>query len=218
MRVHYSGHNNRVRDSPPSIWQGINAYRESTMTAMAAKPTDAFIDELEEIRSEWQNTARPRRSQRTREEAAAAKRRSLRGGSNNHTFTGEQYLNCTDKGLRRIQLQKMMDEGGQTNFGGPIPCHIELARWEANAYGLSNEEITQLERDDQAPEELITGGWRIATARHQPFPITSGLSYEGEGGRYVESLHSPEKIAARLAALRQQFEAWGVEDIDRAMA
>src|SRR5579884_2794095 len=106
------------------------------MAAREAKPGELFIEELEEIRSEWPHSG-PRTGARTREDGAANRRRSLRGGSNNHTFTGEQYLNCPDKALRRIHLQKMMDEGGQTNFGGPIPCHIELAKWEANAYGVS---------------------------------------------------------------------------------
>ena len=117
-----------------------------------------------------------------------------------------------------MHLQKIMDEGGQSNFGGPIPSHITLQRWEANAFGVSDHEVKQLEQEDQTPENLITGGWRIYVTRHEPFPLTTGLSYEGEGGRYIESLRAPEKITARLDALRKQFEEWDVDDIEKAMA
>jgi pyrroloquinoline quinone (PQQ) biosynthesis protein C len=187
------------------------------MTAIDAKPGEDFIEELEAIRDSWGGEDRSARGARSREQAADARRKSLRGSSNNHAFTGEQYLNCTDKSLRRIHLQKIMDEGGQTNFGGPIPSHILLAKWEAEGYGVPTEEIQRLEHEDQTPENLITGGWRIYTTRHEPFPITTGLSYEGEGGRYIESMRNPEKIKTRLDALRQQFEEWDVDDVDKAM-
>lgn len=207
----------RVIDSANTQSEPSGFQEERAMTAIEAIPGEAFVDELEEIRGEWQRGDR-RGGDRSRDEAADARRRGLRGGSNNHTFTGEQYLNCTDKVMRRKHLQKIMDEGGQSNFGGPIPSHITLQKWEANAYGLTDEEIQILEQEDLTPENLITGGWRIFVTRHEPFPITTGLSYEGEGGRYMESLREPEKIAARLEALRRQFESWGIEDIDRAMA
>jgi len=187
------------------------------MAAIDAKPGADFIEELETIRDSWTSEERGARAARTRQAAADARRRSLKGGSNNHAFTGEQFLNCTDKRLRRIHLQKIMDEGGQTNFGGPIPSHILLAKWEAEACGVSSEEIERLEREDQTPENLITGGWRIYTTRHEPFPITTGLSYEGEGGRYIEAMRNPEKIRTRLDALRKQYEEWDVDDLDKAM-
>ena len=187
------------------------------MAAIDAKPGEAFIEELEEIRDSWKGEDRSARSARSKEQAAEARRKGLRGGSNNHAFTGEQYLNCPDKTLRRKQLQKIMDEGGQTYFGGPIPSHILLQHWEANACGVTDEEIEQLERADQTPENLITGGWRIYTTRHEPFPITTGLSYEGEGGRYIEAMRDPDRIKRRLDALRKQFEEWDVDDIEKAM-
>ena len=187
------------------------------MTATDAKPGEDFIEELEAIRDSWGGEDRSARGARSRDQAADTRRKSLRGSSNNHAFTGEQYLNCPDKELRRKQLQKIMDEGGQSNFGGPIPSHILLAKWEAEGYGVPREEIERLEHEDQTPENLITGGWRIYTTRHEPFPITTGLSYEGEGGRYIESMRNPERIQKRLEALRQQFEEWDVDDVDRAM-
>ena len=91
---------------------------EDEMTAIDAKPGEDFIEELEDIRDSWTGEDRSARGARSREQAADARRKSLRGSSNNHAFTGEQYLNCTDKSLRRIHLQKIMDESGQTNFRG----------------------------------------------------------------------------------------------------
>jgi hypothetical protein len=174
------------------------------MAMMAEKSGDAFIDELEEIRSEWPSSQRARSGPRTREDGAAAKRRSLRGGViNNHAFIGEQYLNCPDKAVRRKQLQKIMDEGGQIYFGGPIVSHPLLAHWEANAYGLSDEEIAQLEQEDLTPENLVAVGWRISTTRHAPWPIAIGTSYVGEGGTYLRAMREPEKVTAEIEELRQ---------------
>src|SRR5438067_12234934 len=136
--------------------------------AIAAKPGDAYIDELEAIRDEWIANEGPRDRPKSREQGAEGRRRSLKSGSNNHAFTGEQYLNCPDKALRRIHLTKIMDESGQSNFGGPVPSHILLAEWEAQAYGVSQEEIDRLRNEDQTPENLVTGGWRIYTTRHDP--------------------------------------------------
>src|SRR5438552_2792516 len=60
------------------------------------------------------------------------------------------------------------------------------------------------------------GGWTISAARREPIQTTTGVSYEGEGGRYIESMRDPEGIKKRLDALRQQFEEWDVDDIDKA--
>jgi pyrroloquinoline quinone (PQQ) biosynthesis protein C len=190
------------------------------VAAIDAKPGNAFIEELEEIRSGWQQRgSRPRSGAQTREEGAAARRRSLHGGLiNNHAFIGEQYLNCDNKAVRRKQLQKIMDEGGQTNFGGPVVSHPLLANWEAQAYGVSEEEIRQLEQEDLTPEALIVGGWRIYTTRHEPWPIAIGTSYVGEGGTYLRAVQEPEKVNAEIEELRRKFESWGVEDLEKATA
>jgi pyrroloquinoline quinone (PQQ) biosynthesis protein C len=111
-----------------------------------------------------------------------------------------------------------MDEGGQSYFGGPIPSHPTLAKWEANAYGLSDEEITALEQEDIAAEDLVSRGWRIWMTRNEPWAVGIGTSYVGEGGTYLRSVHEPEKVSAELAELRKKFESWGVEDLDKAMA
>ncbi len=189
------------------------------MAATDARPGDAFVEELEHIREEYammQN--QPRRESKTREEGAASRRRSLRGGSDNHAFTGEQWLRCPDKTIRRKQLQKSMDEGGQSYFGGAIPSHPTLAKWEANAYGLTDAEIAEIEQQDLTPEQLIARGWRISTCRNAPWPIGIGTSYVGEGGVYLRSVNEPEKVAAEIDALRKKFEEWDVDDLDKATA
>lgn len=187
------------------------------MATTEVLPGEALIDELNEIRGELRMSA-SRRGPRTREEGAASRRKGLRGGSDNHAFTGEQYLNNPVKEIRRISLQKSMDEGGQTNFGGPIPSHPTLAKWEAKAYGLTDDEIRQLEQEDLNPEALISRGWRIFTTRHEHFAVSIGTSYVGEGGTYLRSVHEPEKVKQELDDLRKMFEGWGVEDLDSATA
>ena len=159
-----------------------------------------------------------RRGSPSREQGAESRRRGLRGGSDNHAFTGEQYLNCPDKAIRRKQLQKSMDEGGQSYFGGPIPSHPTLAKWEAKAYGLTDQEIEQLEQEDLTPEQLIARGWRIFACRTEPWPVAIGTSYVGEGGTYLRSVNEPEKVSAELEELRQKFASWGVEDLENATA
>ena len=39
-----------------------------------------------------------------------------------------RYLHTEDKEVRRKQLRKLIDEGGQTTVGGDIPSHPELSR------------------------------------------------------------------------------------------
>lgn len=185
----------------------------------AVKPGNAFIEELEEIRGRFRkDSPRGGMTSRSREEGAQAKRRGLRGGSFNHSFAGEQYVNCPEKTIRRKQLQKLMDEGGQVHFDGPVVSHPTLARWEARAYGLTDEEIYKLEREDYLPDELILRGWRISVCRNAHFAVAIGTSYVGEGETLVRSQQEPEKVTQELEELRQQFQSWGVEDIEKAMA
>jgi pyrroloquinoline quinone (PQQ) biosynthesis protein C len=190
------------------------------MAATAPKSGNVFIDELEQIRASWPRKGTNSRSgSRSREEGAAAKRRSLRGGVlNNHVFIGEQYLNCDTKAIRRKQLQKIMDEGGQSNFGGPVVSHTLLAEWEAMAYGLTEAEIRQLEQEDLTPEALISGGWRIAVTRNAPWAVSIGTSYVGEGGTYLQAVEQAAQVASEIQELRDKFASWGVEDLDRATA
>ena len=61
---------------------------------------------------------------------------------------GERYLSTTDKASRRMQLRKLVDEGGQDTVGGPQVSHPMLSRWESRAYGVTPEEVDALEKGD----------------------------------------------------------------------
>ena len=189
------------------------------MTTVAAEKTGhAYVDQLEEIRAEYRSQFPRNSKRRTREEGAAGKRRSLLGGSFNHTFAGEQYLNCPVKSVRRMQLQKLMDENGQTNWGGRVIDHPTLARWEAKGYGLTDAEIRELEKADYTPDELIHRGWRTWMCRHENFAVAIGTSYVGEGETYLRMHNHRAEVQAELDELRAQFTSWGVENVDEAVA
>ncbi len=183
-------------------------------TETTTRPGD-LVAQLDQIRAEYRKVyPYKRRKINSLEEGAAKARRSLRGGSFNHTFVGEQYLNCPDKTVRRKQLQKLIDEGGQINFGGRVVSHPTLARWEAMGYGLSEEEIYKLERADYDPEELIHRGWRVWICRYEHFSVAIGTSYVGEGEIFLNAADRQKEAQE----FRDQLEAWGVPDPDRAAA
>ena len=86
-----------------------------------------FIEVLEQTRTEFLNGKSPYRGDnltgRTKLEIAESKRKFHQGGDPNHRFEGERYLNTPNKEIRRKQLRKLIDEGGQTTVGGPMPSH-----------------------------------------------------------------------------------------------
>jgi pyrroloquinoline quinone (PQQ) biosynthesis protein C len=178
---------------------------------------DEFIAELEAIRAEWRKTypfrIREIKSPDELPRLGEAKRRQHAGGDDNHRFEGERYLNCTDKASRRMQLRKLVDEGGQTTVGGPQVSHPLLSRWESYAYGLTPEEIAALEKSDADPAQLVRRGWwlHINRSSHFAVAIGSGLVVEGE-----HKLRSPELLAA-IEEDRKRFREWGVADVDRAL-
>jgi pyrroloquinoline quinone (PQQ) biosynthesis protein C len=182
-----------------------------------ARTPDEFIAELEGLRAEWRKT-HPFRipeimSPDEFPRLAEGKRRRHAGGDDNHRFEGERYLNCTDKASRRMQLRKLVDEGGQATVGGPQVSHPLLSRWESYGYGLTAEEITALEKGDSDPAELVRRGWWLAMNRDSHFAIAigSGLVLEGE-----HKLRSAELLAA-IEEDRKRFIEWGVPDVDRAL-
>lgn len=178
---------------------------------------DAFIEELESTRQEWRKvhpyTIRQVASRDELPTFAASKRRQHAGGDINHRFEGERYLNCTDKATRRMQLRKLVDEGGQNTFGGSQVSHPLLSRWESAAYGLTDAEIDDLERGDADPGEFVRRGWWIHLNRSSHFSVAigSGMVAEGEN-----KIHSAELLKA-VAEDRERFAAWGIENPDRAL-
>jgi len=93
-----------------------------------------------------------------------------------------------------------------------------LAKWEAIAYGLTEEEIDALEQEDLVPEQLIGMGWRIYVTRHAPWPIAIGTSYVGEGGTYLRAVKEADQVAKEIQELRDKFASWGVDDLEKATA
>lgn len=177
-------------------------------------PEDDWIREWEAFRWEW-HKQHPRRLRETRPlpERAEAKRRAHRGGDINHRFEGERYVNCTDKKYRRMQLRKLVDEGGEVSVGGQRVSHPTLSRWESYAYGLTPEEIDRLEKEDADPEALIARGWWIYVNRTSHWAVAFASSMTGEGGIAQMS----KEIMANIEEDAQRLREWGVQDVDRAL-
>ena len=179
---------------------------------------DELMDSLEEVRAGYGGLRRAggRRAE-TVEAIADQKRRTHRGGDGNHRFEGERYLNIpsSHKEVRRFQLRKLVDEGGQDSVDGPMPSHPTLSRWHSAEFGLTEEEIHRLEMEDASPESLTYGGWYYLMHRTEPWPVLLGSALVGEGAKRL-----PEVKEAQLRALddtRELYQQLGIKDIDRAM-
>ena len=146
---------------------------------------------------------------------AERSRKAISGGDINHRFEGERYLNsiAADKWARRMQLRKLIDEGGQVTVGGPQVAHPLLARWEANMYGVTMEEIDGLEMEDAEPQGLVSRGWWVSLQRdtHYGVSIGSGMVAEGETGQFSKEL------LAQIEVDRKALKAAGVPDVDRGL-
>ena len=185
---------------------------------MENKPGDEFLDELERIRSDFLQGRpfRDRGAARSKEEIAETRRRRQRGGDNNHRFEGERYLNCPVKSVRRMQLRKLIDEGGQTTVGGKMPSHVELARWESYEFGLTSEEVAQLEKEDPLPQKLIVDGWWTNLMRTSHWAVAIGSSLVGEGEKRIHGIR--QRLLQEIETLRKEYAAMGIKNLDRALA
>lgn len=192
---------------------------------MATKPDrkalspGEFIELMEQTRFEFNEGKSPFRGDatggRTFEQIAEGQRKFHTGGDPNHRFEGERYLNVTDKHIRRKQLRKLVDEGGQTTVGGPMPSHPALARWHSNEFGVTNEEIDQLEMEDALPEVLVKEGWWFDVNRSSPWPVAIASCMVGEGSKRLPG--SVEHYTKLIADARVEFEKLGVKNVDRAV-
>ena len=176
---------------------------------------DELMDELEDIRAEWKQDHPARPKATTIEAIAERKRRAHQGGDGNHRFEGERYINTTNKDVRRFQLRKLIDEGGQDAVGGPVPSHPTLSRWHSEEFGLPKEEIDALEKSDWAPEELVSNGWYYWMHRTEPWPVLLGSALVGEGEKRLPEVR--EQMIQDLEETRQLYEKLGIKDIERAM-
>jgi pyrroloquinoline quinone (PQQ) biosynthesis protein C len=184
-----------------------------------AVPADEFLEELEGLRRRHLSGTlyRPKEHLRTKDEVAASKRRRHVGNSNqNHKFVGEKYLNCPDKRIRRLHLRKLIDEGGQTTVGVGLPSHPTLVRWESNAFGITDEEIDRLEKEDMEPDMLLWQGWRNGAHRTDHWAVAIGCSLVGEGEKLQPEAR--EKLLRDIEELKAEYTAMGIEDLDHALA
>jgi len=175
---------------------------------------DQLLDELEGYRKEHRRDFpfRPAMGQ-SKEEIARSKRARHAGGSDNHKFEGERYLNCTDKAVRRRQLRKLVDEGGLSTFGGAVPSHTMLDRLGSYEFGLTREDVTRLEKEDPSPEKLIVRGWWVHLNRtdHWAVAIGSGMVVEGE--KKVD----PVREAREIETMKREYAKIGVKNLEHAL-
>jgi pyrroloquinoline quinone (PQQ) biosynthesis protein C len=179
---------------------------------------DELMDGLEEIRAGYPGGIRPQRGRKptTIEAIAAGKRRAHLGGDGNHRFEGERYLNIRDnRDARRFQLRKLIDEGGQDSVGGPVPSHPTLSKWQSMEFGLTEEEIHDLEMKDPSPEQLTFLGWYYGMHRTEPWPVLLGSALVGEGEKRLPEVR--ERQIRDLDDTRELYQELGIKDVDRAM-
>lgn len=191
------------------------------MSTTATKPEilspEALIESLEEIRQEHYKKFPYRiKTIESRDELAglaASKLRAHSGGDINHRFEGERYINCTDKAKRRMQLRKLVDEGGEVAVGGTKVSHPLLAKWESQSFGLTAEEIEAAEKSDADPSVLIWRGWHVSRDRYYPFPVSIGSGLVGEG---ENRLFAQQQIEA-IEKDAETFRKWGMPRVEEAL-
>jgi pyrroloquinoline quinone (PQQ) biosynthesis protein C len=192
---------------------------------MATKPdrkalsAGEFIELMEQTRFEFNGGKSPFRGDatggKTFEQIAEGKRRFHTGGDPNHRFEGERYLNTTNKEIRRKQLRKLVDEGGQTTVGGPMPSHPALARWHSNEFGVPDAEIDLLEKEDAYPDVLVKEGWWFDVNRSSPWPVAIATCMVGEGSKRLPG--SVEHYTKLVEDARVEFARLGVKNVDKAV-
>jgi pyrroloquinoline quinone (PQQ) biosynthesis protein C len=115
-----------------------------------------------------------------------------------------------------MQLRKLVDEGGQTTVGGPIPSHPELARWESQEFGITPQEIAQLEKEDPLPQKLIVDGWWVNLMRTSHWAVAIGSSLVGEGEKRIPEIR--QRLLEEIESLRKEYKAMGIKNVERALA
>lgn len=180
---------------------------------------DDLMNALEAIRSSYGGRRQESGDRPTPTIASIAeqKRGAHRGGDGNHRFEGERYINIpsTNKEVRRFQLRKLVDEGGQDSVGGPVPSHPTLSQWNSEEFGVSHEEIHQLEMSDSRATNLTYGGWYYWMHRTEPWPVLLGSALVGEGEKRLPEVR--ERMIRSLDETRELYQQLGIKNIDRAM-
>lgn len=128
----------------------------------------------------------------------------------------ERYLRCPVPEVRRKQLRKAIDEAGEDLFGGKWPGHTILDYWTSNEFGIPDEEIHQLAKEDPSPQSIVTGGFMAHLLREEPWPFGIGSGLVGEGEKL--NPRARELLLRQLDETREAYMAIGIANIERAMA
>jgi pyrroloquinoline quinone (PQQ) biosynthesis protein C len=180
---------------------------------------EEFLQELDDLRAQFLKgrLLRPTRTYESKEQVADVKRRRHLGGNvHNHKFVGEKYLRSEDKEVRRMNLRKLVDECGQTAVGTGLPSHPTLARWGSYEFGLTDEEIDRLEKEDLPPESAMWQTTKVGLHRESSWPITIAMSLVGEGEKLKPEIQ--QKLQDEIRELRRTYASLGIENLDRALA
>jgi pyrroloquinoline quinone (PQQ) biosynthesis protein C len=184
-----------------------------------ALPPDELIAELEGVRKDFLQgkPLRGRKVPASKEEVVASKRRGHLGGRvHNHKYVGEKYLQCEDKALRRLNLRKVVDELGQTSVGVGLPSHPTLARWGSHAFGITDEEIDRLEKEDLPGDTLMWEATKVHLHRTSHWAVNIAMSLVGEGEKLRPEIR--QQLLDHIEELKESYRAMGIEDVDRALA
>lgn len=180
-------------------------------------PGEEFVEELEQIRLDMTGGQLLRQKPRALDidEMAQRRREFHRGGSGVVKMNVERYLNCDVKEVRHDQLRKLIEEAGEDTFGGQWPAHAILAKWESHPFGLTDEEIGELEKQDPSPDSVVSEGWWMGVQRSH-WMTAIGTALVGEGQKLNPLVR--EKLLKDLDQYHEDLIALEVEDLDHALA
>jgi len=184
-----------------------------------ALPPEEFLAELESLRAQFLQgkLLRPPKHYESKDQVVAVKRRRHVGGNvHNHKFVGEKYLRSEDKEIRRMNLRKLVDECGQTSVGTGLPSHPTLARWGSYEFGISDEEIDRLEKEDLPPESAMWQTTKVGLHRECSWPIAVAMSLVGEGEKLRPEIQ--RKLQDEIRELRKTYASMGIQNLERALA
>ena len=100
---------------------------------------------------------------------------------------------------RRKQLRKLVDEGGQTSVGGPMPSHPVLSKWQSYEFGVTDEEITGMR------EYLLRGGFLLVDDfRNRGFTVGKVEEHPQNYDQVAKLSYGPKAVAA-AAVVRGYF-------------
>jgi pyrroloquinoline quinone (PQQ) biosynthesis protein C len=96
-----------------------------------------------------------------------------------------------------------------------MPSHPVLDKRHSLEFGLSEDEILRLEKEDADPQALIVQGWWYWLQRNAHWSVAIGSSLVGEGEKRLPEVK--DRYMRDLDAIREEYGEMGV-NVDRAIA